>query len=55
MRLIGAPLDSRTVNELMTEREGAATKVLYQVKMAIAKMEKSGNVASGGGMGTIPP
>jgi hypothetical protein len=39
MRLIGAPLDSRTVNELVTEREGAATKVLYQIKMAIAKME----------------
>ena len=48
MRQLGVPLDSRTANDMMTEREGAATKVLYQIKMAISKMEKTGAVAVDG-------
>jgi hypothetical protein len=48
MRQLGVPLDSKAANELMTEREGTATKVLYQVKMAIGKLEKSGALAVDG-------
>ena len=48
MRELGTPLNTKLANELMTEREGAASKILYNMKMAIERMEKTGVLARDG-------
>ncbi len=48
MRELGCPLTPAVTNELMTEKEGVAMKLVYKMKMAIDRMEKTGALARDG-------